>query len=250
MSFRPIALFALLAALPAVLLSCPLPAATLPAGQPLTAAMARELVMAALPESPPGERWQVQLAPAGFPLPNPARTDGWMEIESIEVEPRTGLLDASLRVTLEGGEAGLIALRGRAEAQTEVPVPARPLRRGQRIEAEDLRSAWLPSARLDPGAVLTVAELVGREAGRGLAAGRAIRAADLRAARLVRKDETVTLLFRRAGLELAAAGTALDTGAEGETVRVVNPSGGRPVSGVVVGPRTVQVGPGAVESGR
>lgn len=241
---------ACLLALLAALLPATLPAATLPAGQPLTADMARELVMAALPERPPGERWQVQLAPTGFPLPNPARTDGWMEIEAIDVEPRTGLLDASLRVTLEGGEAGVIALRGRAEAQIEVPVPVRPLRRGQRIDAADLESAWLPAARLDRDAVLDVAELVGREAGRGLAAGRAVRAGDLRAARLVRKDETVTLLFRRAGLELAAAGTALDAGAEGELVRVVNPSGGRPVRGVVVGPRAVQVGAAVPEAGR
>ncbi|HMR31395.1 MAG TPA: flagellar basal body P-ring formation chaperone FlgA [Geminicoccaceae bacterium] len=246
MTNRFVSLLVLLAGL----LPWPISASTLPAGQPLTADMARELVEAALPESGPGERWHVQLAPAGFPLPNQARTDGWMEIESIAVEPRTGLLDASLRVTLAGGEAGVIALRGRAEAQAEVPVPARPLRRGHRIEAADLRSAWLPSARLDRDTVLTVSELVGHEAERGLAAGRAIRAGDLRAARLVRKDETVSLLFRRGGLELASAGTALDNGAEGETVRVVNPSGGRPVRGIVVGLRTVEVGVGPSEAAR
>jgi flagella basal body P-ring formation protein FlgA len=223
-------------------------ASTLPAGQPLTAEMARDMVVAALPDAPAGGRWEVQLMPAGFPLPNHARTDGWMEIESIELEPRSGLLDASLRVTLEGGQAGVIALRGRAEAQIEVPVPVRPLRRGQRIDESDLGSAWLPSHRLGQGVVLAAAGLVGREAGRALAAGRAVRAADLRAPRLVRKDEAVTLLYRRGGLELVTSGTALDSAAEGEPVRVVNLSGDRPLRGIVVGPRLVRLG--GPEAGR
>ena len=90
--------------------------------------------------------------------------------------------------------------------------------------------------------LLTATDLVGREAARGLAAGRAIRAADLRAARLVRKDETVTLLFRRGGLQLVTTGTALEPGTQGQAVRVVNPSSNRPLRGIVVGPRTVQLG--------
>lgn len=222
--------------------------ATLPAGQPLTAEMARELVAAALPEAPSGGRWQVQLMPAGFPLPNHARTDGWMEIEAIDLEPRSGLLDASLRVTLEGGQAGIIALRGRVEAQVQVAVPARALRRGERIDEADLGSVWLPSGRLDQETLLEAADLVGREAGRALPAGRAVRAADLRAPRLVRKDEAVTLLYSRGGLELRSSGTALESAAEGQPVRVAGSGGGRPIRGIVVGPRLVRLG--GAEGGR
>jgi flagella basal body P-ring formation protein FlgA len=243
---RPLAAFAL--SLTTLLHVVPAPAATLPAGQPLTAEMARELVTAALPESQPGERWHVRLATAGFPLPNRARTDGWMEIEAVEVEPRSGRLDASLRVTLAGGEAGVIALKGQAEAQVEVPVPTRPVPRGQLIDEADLTSIWLPAARLDKDALVDVADLVGLEASRRLAAGRVVRTADLRAPRLVRKDEAVTMLYRRGSLDLVTTGVALEPGGAGDNIRIVNPSSKRPLRGIVVGPRQVQVG--AMPEGR
>lgn len=228
-----------------ILLPAGLSAAVLPAGQPLTAAMARELVAAALPEAPPGRRWHVQLVTRGFPLPNQARADGRMEIETLDVRQPSGSFDASLRVTLEGGQAGIISLRGRAEAQAEVAILARPVARGERIARDDLASRWLPAARLDGDALVDAADLVGQEAARRLPAGRVVRAADIRAPRLVRKDEPVTLVYRRGGLDLVSGGTALDSGGEGDSIRVLNPSSNRALRGLVVGPRRVEVGPAA-----
>jgi flagella basal body P-ring formation protein FlgA len=169
-----------------------------------------------------------------------------MEIEGLSLDPQTSRFEASLRVTLTGGETGRIALQGRAEEQVEVPVLARPVPRGHRIEEDDLAEAWLAAARLDGDALVDPQALIGQEAGRRLAPGRVIRAADLRAPRLVRKDQPVTLVFRRGRLDLVTAGVALDAGALGDVVRVENPSSKRPLRGVVIGPRQVEVG-GAVE---
>jgi flagella basal body P-ring formation protein FlgA len=221
-------------------------AGILPGGQPLTADMAEALVARHLPEGSADRRWDIQLTTPGFPLPNRARGDASMEIEELRLDPQTSRFEASLRVTLAGGETGRIALQGRAEEQVEVPVLARPVPRGHRIDEDDLAAAWLPAGRVENDALVDPEALIGQEAGRRLVPGRILRAADLRAPRLVRKDEPVTLVYRRGSLDLVTAGLSLDAGALGDVVRVENPSSKRPLRGVVIGPRQVQVG-GSVE---
>jgi flagella basal body P-ring formation protein FlgA len=204
--------------------------------------MALDIVADSLPASAAGRRWDLRLTTPGFPLPNHARGDAELRIETFRLDPRTSRFEAGLRVSLAGGESTLIALQGRAEEQVEVPVLARAVRRGHRIGEDDLAEAWLAVAQVDDSTLIEAEALIGQEAARRLAAGRAVRAGDVRAPRLVGKDEPVTLVFRRGGLDLVTSGVSLDTGTLGDAVRVVNPSSQRPLHGIVVGPRRVQVG--------
>ncbi len=222
-------------------------AAILPGGQPLTADMALELVADGLPAATLGRRWELRLTTPGFPLPNRARGDAELSLETFRHDPRSGRFDAGLRVTLAGGETALIGLQGRAEEQVEVPVLTRAVPRGQRIGEDDVASSWLAAAKVDDDTLTEAESLIGQEATRRLAVGRVLRADDIRTPRLVGRDEPVTLVFRRGSIELVASGTALDAGRLGDAVRVVNPTSQRALHGTVVGPRRVQVG-AAVEA--
>lgn len=229
----------------AILQAATAAAAVLPGGQSLTADMALEVVADSLPDSPEGRRWDLRLTTPGFPLPNHARGDAELRLETFRLDPRTSRFEAGLRVTLAGGESALIALHGRAEEQVEVPVLARAVPRGHRIDEDDVANTWLAAAKVDDDTLIEAEALIGQEAVRRLTAGRALRAEDIRTPRLVSKDEPVTLVFRRGGLDLVASGIALDAGRLGDAVRVVNPSSQRPLHGTVVGPRRVQVGDAA-----
>lgn len=222
-------------------------ALTLPAGQPLTAAVAERLLTPELPPPDAGRRWALTFASPRLPLPNPAAGEAEMTVESWQHEPRSGRFTALVRVALPTGESGRVALQGRADEQVRMPVLERPLGKGATIAAGDIGEAWLPVARLPEDAIDDAADLVGQEATKRLAAGKPVRAAALRPPRLVRKGDPVTLVYRSGSLELTTAGTSLADAALGDPVEVLNPSGKRAVRGHVAGARRVTVGiePGA-----
>jgi flagella basal body P-ring formation protein FlgA len=216
--------------------------AVLPAGQPLTAELARALLARSLPPPEGGDGWSVTLTSPAFPIANRAASDGSMTIESAELPPGGGELVALLRVTLPAGETGRLVLRGRAEAAVEVHVPRGSIAAGATIAAEDLDAILVPRRLLPAGALLAEVEIAGHAAARRLPAGRILRASQLRPVRLVSKGDTVRVLFRRGGLELALDGTALEHGGAGDAIRILNPNGGRELRAVVSGPGEVTVG--------
>jgi flagella basal body P-ring formation protein FlgA len=58
---------------------------------------------------------------------------------------------------------------------------------------------------------------------------------------LVARNETVTLIFEIPGILLTVRGKALDSGAEGDVISVLNEQSKRTVQGVVVGPGRVMM---------
>ncbi len=83
------------------------------------------------------------------------------------------------------------------------------------------------------GAVSDPAAVVGREAKVTIYAGRPIRAGDFRAPALVERNDIVRLRYRSGGLVIEADGRALDRGAAGERISVMNLTSRTTLSGVV-----------------
>jgi flagellar basal body P-ring formation protein FlgA len=89
--------------------------------------------------------------------------------------------------------------------------------------------------------VLDIDDFVCLQAFRRFNGGRVVRAADVAVPWLVRRGDQLSLVFKRAGLEIAGPGVALDDGRHGEPVRVQNAASGEMRQAIVVGPRRVQV---------
>jgi flagella basal body P-ring formation protein FlgA len=112
-------------------------------------------------------------------------------------------------------------------------VLARPLASGQTVTPELVRVETRDQAGLAAGALERADQAVGRVAARALAAGSPLMATDLRAPRLVRRGDQVTLIARRGGLEVRSLGRALGDAGQDEQVNVENSSSRRQVRGVV-----------------
>ena len=91
------------------------------------------------------------------------------------------------------------------------------------------------------GAYGDPARVVGMEARVAIYAGRPIRLDDVGPPAIVLRNEPVTLQFRGAGLQIFAEGRALDRGAVGETVRVMNLASRQTLSGRVLSNGHVEV---------
>ena len=66
-------------------------------------------------------------------------------------------------------------------------------------------------------------------------------AGDVAAPQVVKKGDTVTVTLKTNALNLTMQGRALQNGAEGDTVRIINTASNRTVDAIVTGPQTVTV---------
>ncbi len=141
----------------------------------------------------------------------------------------------SARVSANAGAAP-VTLRGRAYPVSEVPVLTRNIARGETIEPDDIAMVWQRSSRLGRNVITDAALLVGMAARRSLRAGRIVRNNDVETPKIVAKGDLVSLVFIRGALQLTAIVRALESGAEGDIVRVVNPRSRKIVEMIVTAP--------------
>ncbi|MDZ4760775.1 MAG: flagellar basal body P-ring formation chaperone FlgA [Alphaproteobacteria bacterium] len=101
-------------------------------------------------------------------------------------------------------------------------VLARDVGRGALLTASDLE--WIETDTLKPGrgAPADLADALGMETKRPLKTGAPVRMSDLKAASVIRKGETVKLVYASGGLRLTVDGQAQSDAALGEPVRVLN----------------------------
>jgi flagella basal body P-ring formation protein FlgA len=130
---------------------------------------------------------------------------------------------------------------GTAVETMEAAVPTRALARGDVIKASDFVVERRPKNEFTSEPPAQPAEIAGYAARRAVRAGQPLRSADLMKAELVQKNDTVMLHYEVPGIVLAMRGKALDSGAEGDTVSVLNIASKRTIQGVVTAPGHVTV---------
>jgi flagella basal body P-ring formation protein FlgA len=131
----------------------------------------------------------------------------------------------------------LMALLLATPAAADSLVATHPIRAQTVLTADDFTvvDADIPGALSDPAAA------IGQEARVTIYAGRPITKDNLGAAALVERNQTVSLIFRRGGLSILTEGRALDRGAVGDVIKVMNLSSKTTVTGTVGADGTVFV---------
>ncbi len=228
-----------------LLLLTGLPAAaaelTLAPGEPLDAARMTDLVEPRLEARFAGSRFAIDFYEPALPLANRATAPTAIDVVGWRHDPRSGRFEARLLARLEGGAQSRITVIGRARELVPVAVPRRTVGRGTILTEGLLEEAWIPVSRLREDTMVLAEDLIGLESRRSLRQGQPIRRGQVRRPRLVRRGDIVTLELRRPGLLLTALGRALEDGARGEVIRLVNLDSERPLRGRVSGTRRVTI---------
>jgi flagella basal body P-ring formation protein FlgA len=176
------------------------------------------------------------------------------EVRTLHVEPsagaelavirqsfdsRTGRFDLFLDVP--GGTTGRRALRftGSLAETVETAVVTRALAQGDVVKASDIAIERRPKADFPTGALVALDQAVGFAAKRALRVGQALRPSDLVKPELVGRNETVTIVYEVPGIVLTMRGKALEAGAEGDLINVLNVQTNRTIQGTVNGPGSV-----------
>lgn len=126
-----------------------------------------------------------------------------------------------------------------APAMADSLIATRTIRAQTVIQPEDIT---LVEADI-PGALTAAEAAVGQEAKVTLYAGRPINGGDVAPPALVKRNQMVTLVFQTAGLTIHTDGRALERGAVGDLIHVMNLSSHLTISGYVAPDGSVSVGP-------
>lgn len=94
-----------------------------------------------------------------------------------------------------------------------------------------------------PGGATDMAQVEGMEARVAIYPGRPVRLSELGPAAVIERNDLVSLVFRRGALTIVTDGRALDRGAIGASVQVMNISSRQSVQGVVLHGGLVDVTP-------
>ncbi|HEY4251058.1 MAG TPA: flagellar basal body P-ring formation chaperone FlgA [Roseomonas sp.] len=151
----------------------------------------------------------------------------------------------TLVIMADGMPALRARIAGRALPTMPVAVATRRLLLGDVVGPGDVQVVQMRAERVRPGTAQRLQDVVGRQLRRPIGSNTPFATADLGAPNLVARFEPVTLQLEAPGLSLAAVGRALDSGALGEVVAVMNLGSRLVVEGVVTGPGRVRVAPGA-----
>jgi flagella basal body P-ring formation protein FlgA len=164
-----------------------------------------------------------------------------VRVEQLAFNPRNGNFDALLRAPANDPSAVLRRIAGRAYPVTDVPVLARDVTPGDTVRTQDIQWIKLPSDRVSNNIVTTEAGLVGMTPRYPVRMGEPLRTTDMQAPVVVVKGATVDMNYISGALTLLARGRALQSGAVGDTIDIVNPRSNRTVQGVIEGPNTVRI---------
>jgi len=163
-------------------------------------------------------------------------------------DPRWGRFDVTFEVAGSAAAAGSIGTRptqmryvGTIMETAEALVLTRPLGRNDVIKASDVAIERRPKAEVRNGVATALRDAVGLATRRPLPAGELIRSADLARPDLIQRNEMVTLVYEAPGLLLTLRGKAVDSGAQGDTISVLNMQSKRTVQGTVTGPGQVTI---------
>lgn len=166
---------------------------------------------------------------------------GEPRIAHIDFDLRSGRFDASIEIPMGTGKRSVMRLAGRAIATVEVATVTRTIDRGTILKEADILMERRARSEVGRDLVTNHADVVGQAARNSLQPGRVLRTADLMKPDLVQRNESVTLVYEVPGIVLTVRGKAIDGGAEGDTISVLNEQSKRTIQGVIIGPGRVAV---------
>jgi flagella basal body P-ring formation protein FlgA len=171
-----------------------------------------------------------------------AGNTGTLQPVATRYDARSGRFDIAFEVSNDNNPTPTkLRFTGTAIETVEVAVLTRDIERSEMLKSSDVAQERRPKAEVT-GEAATRERTVGMQLRRPMRAGTPIRVADIAKPEFVQRDQNVTIIYQVPGLYLTTRGKAIESGAEGDIVNVLNVQTKRTLTGVVTarGQITVQ----------
>ena len=170
-----------------------------------------------------------------------ASNSGALQPVATRYDARSGRFDIAFEINNDNHPTPTkLRFTGTAIETVEVAVLTRDIDRTELLKASDVSLERRPKAEVT-GEPASRDRTIGMQLRRAMRAGMPIRVADIVKPDFVVRDQSVTIIYQVPGLYLTTRGKAIESGAEGDTVSVLNLQSKRTLTGVVTGRGQVTV---------
>ncbi len=134
-----------------------------------------------------------------------------------------------------------IALEGKYDSKTKVPVLVRRVGQGEMISKNDIDWIEMSPARIRKDIVTDPNDLIGKTPRRVISENRVIRTSEIESPHVIKKGDLVQMNYAIPYMEIRTVGLALENGGTGDLVKVRNNTSNIVIQATIIGVGTVQV---------
>ncbi|HNQ92133.1 MAG TPA: flagellar basal body P-ring formation chaperone FlgA [Alphaproteobacteria bacterium] len=164
-----------------------------------------------------------------------------VEVAQMSYTPGRDVFTAVIAAPSADNPVKTLSLSGVIDKVQNVPVLRSSLKAGDIISAADID--WVPVNVRNTvyDTIVDADAMIGKTPARSVEAGAPMRERDLISPQLVKRGDEILIQFNSGSMTLTAKGKAMQNGAEGDLIRVVNLSSNQSLRGVVKGDKLVSV---------
>ena len=167
-------------------------------------------------------------------------------VSDLDYDANAGRFAAMLSITGAGMEPVHMRVSGKVDDTIELPVATSRLPAGAVLGKDDVHVARVRVSYVHGEVVRRLSDAIGLQLKHQLAPGLPLVRSELSRPSLVQKGARVLMLLDSPGISLTAQGQAMEAGAIGERIRVLNPVSRAVVEAEVIGPDRVRVAPNSL----
>ena len=164
-----------------------------------------------------------------------------MDITDINVDSAHKSFTATIAAPSADNPIQNFTISGTMQPIVEVPALRENMTRGNIITEKDIGLIKISEQDFTKNTIGSAHELIGMSPRRLVAAGRPIQLTELVAPQIISRGELITILLNEGPLSLSAQVKALESGAKGDVIRVVNISSNQALQAQVIGKKQVAV---------
>lgn len=144
-----------------------------------------------------------------------------------------------LEVFIDNQPYATTPIMGRFYRLSEVYVPSSDIEKGKVISKDMLKAVKVRANKVKNIHVINDEDLIGNQAKKTLVADKFVQNKDIERPILVKKNEKVLVFYKTSNMQIGMKAIAMDDGAKGDFIELINPSSKKSLTGQVVDKNTV-----------
>lgn len=187
------------------------------------------------------EKFSLDTGTMNFDITLPHDQPGIFDVTDVTYNRRTSRFEAIVIAPSAANPLKKFVVAGSVKPLVSIPVLRTTMRNGDIIGSNDIEMIDVFTADVQADTLLKADAVVGMTPRRMAVAGKPLHVVDMQSPQLVGRGENVTIVFKAGPLNLTTVGKAMQNGARGEMIHVVNNSSSRAIDGIVSGDHEVIV---------
>ncbi len=164
-----------------------------------------------------------------------------VEVQSINFVPSRNVFEALLVAPSKENPVYKMSVSGMIQQMVDVPVVKTAMKAGEIIGSTDIDWIEVAEKTITGDVVFDADALIGKTPSRILMANKQVRLRDITSPQLVSRGEEITIQYNDGSVQLSIKGKALQNGAMGDTIRVMNVASNKSVMAEVANNKVVAV---------